>query len=351
MPMLVGKIFPPALNVATRFDLEHQLSFGPDGVNYVGPGGAQYVGPGGANRKLPVKLSIGLHDAWVFPEYFQFVLTAIENSEEYADTLERSAAAARGVVSASSRSSPPPFVPLEIARVRNHFAQFATGLMRLSRDASGDLRSTVVTHRDIKPENMLFTKGGSERITLIDFGLSLVASPSKKFDEAAGTPYYIAPEVLDIAGVGYTYKIDIWCAGIVLFQMLTATVPFRGFNTMSIFQKIKYNTPAWPASQTINSQAKELVNKMLNKDPARRPDWPEILNSPFLTGLSDEEYSALGVPRAIRQGKWAKLREETTAAGGAAAGAAAGGLGGQRRAAAGGKERIGIWDGMMVGLK
>jgi len=77
-----------------------------------------------------------------------------------------------------------------------------------------------VIHRDIKPENIMLAKSGA--IRLIDFGLSKTAD-KKKLSTVAGTPYYMAPEVLD---GDYGPKADIWSLGVLLYVLVSGYLPF-----------------------------------------------------------------------------------------------------------------------------
>lgn len=77
-----------------------------------------------------------------------------------------------------------------------------------------------VIHRDIKPENIMITDQGSVR--LIDFGLSR-ASKTKNLTDMAGTPYYMAPEVLQGS---YQAQADIWSLGVLLYTLVSGYLPF-----------------------------------------------------------------------------------------------------------------------------
>ena len=82
-----------------------------------------------------------------------------------------------------------------------------------------------IIHRDIKPENIMFDVDGGT-VKFIDFGLACQMKTSC-VSELAGTPYYIAPEVID---ENYGKKADIWSLGVVLYFLMSGKLPFVANN-------------------------------------------------------------------------------------------------------------------------
>ena len=78
-----------------------------------------------------------------------------------------------------------------------------------------------VVHRDIKPENIMY--GSDGEIKLIDFGLSKMGKIHEHLKTIAGTPYYMAPEVLEGS---YDSKCDIWSLGVLMYVLLCGYLPF-----------------------------------------------------------------------------------------------------------------------------
>lgn len=83
------------------------------------------------------------------------------------------------------------------------------------------MHSQNVVHRDIKPENIMLAE--DDELKLIDFGLSKRQDGNKKMKTIAGTPYYMAPEVLD--GL-YDTKCDTWSLGVLLYVFMSGYLPF-----------------------------------------------------------------------------------------------------------------------------
>jgi calcium-dependent protein kinase len=101
-----------------------------------------------------------------------------------------------------------------------------------------------------------------------------------------GSPYYIAPEVLNKC---YNEKCDIWSAGVVLYVMLTGNFPFVGQTTQQLFENIKtgkYNISG-KEYNAISQNAKDLIKQMLELNAMKRISASECLNSPFFSIIND----------------------------------------------------------------
>ena len=118
-------------------------------------------------------------------------------------------------------------------------------------------------HRDIKPENIMITDQNSVR--LIDFGLSK-ASSSAKLRDIAGTPYYMAPEVLQGS---YQAEADIWSLGVLLYTLVSGYLPFQGDNKQEVFQKIASADFHFDHEEfkTISAECKDLITQLLEINP------------------------------------------------------------------------------------
>ena len=134
-----------------------------------------------------------------------------------------------------------------------------------------------IIHRDIKPENVLLSEGLVAKLT--DFGWSNYIEESEKRKTVCGTPIYLAPEIL--LESGHDEAVDIWCIGVLLFELATATVPFQGNDIDTLKDNILKLKITWP--KDINTDAKNLIMKILKLDPKQRLPLEEMLKHPFIT--------------------------------------------------------------------
>ena len=134
-----------------------------------------------------------------------------------------------------------------------------------------------IIHRDIKPENVLLAEGMVAKLT--DFGWSNYMQEDEKRTTVCGTPIYLAPEI--IKEQGHDERVDIWCIGVLLFELITANVPFQGNDIETLKNNILKLKIAWP--RDINLDAKNLIMKILKLDPNARISLSDMLSHPFIT--------------------------------------------------------------------
>lgn len=141
------------------------------------------------------------------------------------------------------------------------------------------LHSQNVIHRDIKLGNLFLDDKFS--VKLGDFGLStkVSANPAELKKTLCGTPNYIAPEI--IARSGYSFPVDIWSLGIVLYTILIGKPPFYSEtkNQRELCQMILNEPVKFPES--ISENAKNLICSLLQKNPAERPSLDAIKHHVF----------------------------------------------------------------------
>ncbi|XP_026524517.1 calcium/calmodulin-dependent protein kinase type II subunit delta isoform X7 [Notechis scutatus] len=141
-----------------------------------------------------------------------------------------------------------------------------------------------VVHRDLKPENLLLaSKSKGAAVKLADFGLAIeVQSEQQAWFGFAGTPGYLSPEVL--RKDPYGKPVDMWACGVILYILLVGYPPFWDEDQHRLYQQIKagaYDFPS-PEWDTVTPEAKDLINKMLTINPAKRINASEALKHPWI---------------------------------------------------------------------
>lgn len=142
--------------------------------------------------------------------------------------------------------------------------------------------SLGVMHRDLKPENFLFVNQEEEApLKTIDFGLSVFFRPGETFTDVVGSPYYVAPEVLR---KHYGQECDVWSAGVIIYILLSGVPPFWDETEQGIFEQVlkgelDFISEPWPS---ISESAKDLVRRMLVRDPKKRITAHEVLRHPWV---------------------------------------------------------------------
>ncbi|VAI16373.1 unnamed protein product [Triticum turgidum subsp. durum] len=174
--------------------------------------------------------------------------------------------------------------------------------------------SSGIIYRDLKPENILLHRDG--HISLTDFDLSCLTScrpqvflpeegnkksrrksrsspiffaePMRASNSFVGTEEYIAPEI--ITGAGHTSAVDWWALGILLYEMLYGYTPFRGKTRQRTFANILHKDIRFPASISVSLPARQLIYRLLHRDPANRmgsyEGSNEIKQHPFFRGIN-----------------------------------------------------------------
>ncbi|XP_020214299.1 phototropin-1 isoform X2 [Cajanus cajan] len=171
-----------------------------------------------------------------------------------------------------------------------------------------------IIYRDLKPENVLLQSSG--HVSLTDFDLScltsckpqllvpainekkkaqksqhapiFMAEPMRASNSFVGTEEYIAPEI--ITGSGHTSAVDWWALGILLYEMFYGYTPFRGKTRQRTFTNILHKNIKFPKNKQVSFSAKQLMYRLLNRDPksrlGSREGANEIKNHPFFRGVN-----------------------------------------------------------------
>lgn len=129
------------------------------------------------------------------------------------------------------------------------------------------LHAAHVVHRDLKPSNLMLTD--DNRVILIDFGsacIQLEASDLSRSDLCTGTPYYVCPE--QIANRDPDGRGDLYSLGVVLYEMLTGTLPYTGSNLAEIFSG--HRSAAVPRLPQRVLRYQPIIDRLLAKEPGDR---------------------------------------------------------------------------------
>jgi len=129
----------------------------------------------------------------------------------------------------------------------------------------------MIVHRDLKPENLLLDTNMNVKIA--DFGLSNMMKDGEFLRTSCGSPNYAAPEV--VSGELYAGpEVDIWSCGVILYALLTGTLPFDDESVQILFKKIRsgvYSTPEY-----LSRPVAQLIERMLTVDPVKRATIKDI---------------------------------------------------------------------------
>ena len=147
-----------------------------------------------------------------------------------------------------------------------------------------------IVHRDIKPENVLLDKGTIAKLT--DFGWSNYMQGDIKRTTVCGTPVYLAPEIIN--NQGHDEHVDIWCIGVLLFELMAGFSPWQGEDVQTIRYNISRLKIRWP--RDMDRDAMDLISKILKYNPEERLSLRQIITHPFFTKYFPNASSCLIKP-------------------------------------------------------
>merc|ERR1719244_1490499 len=140
------------------------------------------------------------------------------------------------------------------------------------------LHENKIIHRDLKLGNVFLNDNMEVKIG--DFGLATkVDYDGERKRTLCGTPNYIAPEVL--GKKGHSYEVDVWSLGCILYTLLVGKPPFETQTLKDTYTRIKKNEYHIPSR--IGPLARNLIQRLLQHEPTRRPSVGEILRDEFMT--------------------------------------------------------------------
>ncbi|KAG2427935.1 hypothetical protein HXX76_011922 [Chlamydomonas incerta] len=170
---------------------------------------------------------------------------------------------------------------------KKHYTEAeAAAVMRVLLDFTEHAHREGIIHRDLKPHNiLLLNEVPDERvldspIRIIDFGTSDYCADGERLTHRVGTPHYIAPEVLK---EDYDKTADIWSLGVILYILLSGSMPFGGPNPEAITKMVaagKYSleSAVWKG---VSAEAKDILAAMLQMEPEKRATLQQLKNHPW----------------------------------------------------------------------
>ena len=139
-----------------------------------------------------------------------------------------------------------------------------------------NMKPTII-HRDIKPENILLDYNNKAYLT--DFGWSNYMADNIARKTICGSPLYLPPEM--VKGSSHDKTADIWCIGVLLFELITGSPPFPGNDLETVARNIIKLNISWPAQ--MDPDAKDLISKILKLNGKDRLPLEQILTHKFFS--------------------------------------------------------------------
>ena len=164
----------------------------------------------------------------------------------------------------------------------------AIDIMLQLTDGMAHAHDSYIIHRDLKPQNIMIRNDGQIKITDFGIAMALNATQLTQTNSVMGSVHYLPPE--QASGKGSTIKSDIYSMGIIFYELLTGTLPFRGDNAVEIALKhmrepipsIREENPSIPQS------IENIIKRATAKNPKNRYDSAREMHDDLLTALDDD---------------------------------------------------------------
>jgi serine/threonine protein kinase len=167
---------------------------------------------------------------------------------------------------------------------------------------------------DLKPQNLVLSSKVDPKIKLIDFGFSTPLLYNEETDQYDGelkemiyTPGFGAPEIL--AKQGYGKEVDMWSFGVIVYQLLTGSLPFSDYNSLdelftnyekngsTLFPVVAFVGVNW---DSVSTDGKDFLEKLLQFDPSDRLTAEQALEHPWFTTTNDDVLQEHNLMRALK---------------------------------------------------
>jgi len=138
-----------------------------------------------------------------------------------------------------------------------------------------------IVHRDLKLENLIFVdETPTSELKLIDFGLSGYLKDDEPLTSPVGTPYYVAPEVMQGE---YDEKCDVWSIGVIAYMTLSGRPPFDGKTAKDILRAVRVASVKFQHKvfNGVSDEAISFIRACLTKDISARPSVADIMTHPW----------------------------------------------------------------------
>ena len=209
---------------------------------------------------------------------------------------------------------------------RGYSERDAAKIMTMIFDSLSYIHARRICHRDLKPENLLFTchegvDSDGAILKLCDFGIARHFEKDELSKTMTGTPYYVAPELVRLSTgeseEGYSLNVDCWAAGVIMYMLLCGFPPFQSAtgDVSELLEIVGVGAFSFPSPywDEMSDASKDLVSKLLRKDPSKRITALEALSHPWIKeGGSDHCISEIVARQlALLSGK-KKLKKVVT---------------------------------------
>jgi len=167
--------------------------------------------------------------------------------------------------------------------------EYARKYMQQMSSALQHLYARNIMHRDIKPHNVLLAD--KDTVKLSDFGFARIVEENQMIETLCGSPLYMAPEICN--NMQYTIKADLWSIGVLLYEMVTGNPPYCARNHLELIKKLMREEFRFPSYLAISPECKELITRLLTKDPEDRINWDDFFHHVWLRPTIDEDNDLL----------------------------------------------------------
>ena len=192
----------------------------------------------------------------------------------------------------------------------------AIDIMSQLTDGMAHAHDSYIIHRDLKPQNIMIKDDGQIKITDFGIAMALNATQLTQTNSVMGSVHYLPPE--QASGKGCTIKSDIYSMGIIFYELLSGSLPFRGDNAVEI--ALKHMREPLPSLREdhpeIPQSIENIIRRATAKNPKNRYETAREMHEDLLTALDDERMNEepyqYKYPENEHDSKKAKAMEKST---------------------------------------